>query len=159
MDYWVNKLWELHRTTMSGRNPARSGRDNRGRQGQTQGWGFHGGHGRGRLRGTPGRSTSSKKLEVKFHPHGIGREAQAVTYDTVKEAIVQHMQRSYKHRQDIAMSLRELKVKNLKTLMPVRWKSTERDASVSANEQTCMDIVYQAELERYLDQKESWNRI
>ena len=53
-----------------------------------------------------------------------------------KEAIVQHVQRSYKHGQDIAVSLRELKVKDLKTLMPARGQSTERDASANVNEQT-----------------------
>jgi len=72
----------------------------------------------------------------------------------VKEAIVQHVQRSYKHGQDIAVSLRELKVKDLKTLMPKRGQSAEEDTSANANEQTGMDIVYQAELERYLDCKQ-----
>ena len=57
------------------------GRDNRGGRGRNGGRGYHGGRGTGRYQGTRTFNTSSK-LEMKFYPHGIGRERQTVTYYT-----------------------------------------------------------------------------
>jgi hypothetical protein len=71
-----------------------SGRDNKGGQGRT-------GHGRGRFQGRQGRSTKSKKLDIKFFPHGVGRETQTVTYDTVKDHIVQYIQKLYEHGENV----------------------------------------------------------
>jgi hypothetical protein len=128
-----------------------SGRDTRGGRGQ----GNRGGHGRGRFQGRQGRSTNSKQLEVKFFPHGIGRESQTVTYETAKDHIVQHVQKTYKHRQGIAVSLRDLKQKDLLSLVPTREQSTGTYPVTMSNEQAGMDIMYQAELERYLEQKDT----
>jgi hypothetical protein len=101
-------------------------------------------------------STSSTKLEMKFFPHGIGRDRQTVTYDTAKDSIVQFVQKTYNNGQDIAISLRDLTIKDLSTLQPVRGQaSSSEDAAKKANEQAGMDILYQAELERYLDRKTS----
>ena len=44
---------------------------------------------------------------MKFQPHGIGRDRQTVTFDTVKDHIIQVVQKSYKHGLDIAKTLRE----------------------------------------------------
>lgn len=68
-----------------------------------------------------------KQLEMKFFPHGIGRDKQAVTYDTVRDHIVQFVQKTYKNGQDIAVSLRDDKVKDLSTLAPVRGQSLSTD--------------------------------
>mgnify|MGYP002176679840 FL=1 len=92
---------------------------------------------------------------MKFFPHGIGRERQTVTYETVKEHIVQYVQKTYKCGQDIAVSLRDLQKKDLTPNAPVRGISSETDANANAREQAGMDIVYQAELERYLDRKDT----
>ena len=91
---------------------------------------------------------------MKFYPHGIGRERQTVTYDTVKDHLVQTVQKNFKHRQDIAISLRALLKKDLTKLMPVRLDSTASDDASRKQEQQGIDIVYQAELERYLDRKD-----
>jgi hypothetical protein len=56
---------------------------------------------------------NSKQLEIKFFPHGIGRETQTVTYHTVKDHILQFVQKTYKHGQAIAVSLRNLKQNDL----------------------------------------------
>jgi hypothetical protein len=92
---------------------------------------------------------------MKFYLHGIGRETQTVTYDTVKDHIVQYIQKKYKNRQDIAVSLRDLKKKDLDPLMPTRGQSTETDAVANTKEQAGMDIMYQAKLERYLYRKDT----
>jgi hypothetical protein len=60
---------------------------------------------------------------MKFFPHGIGRDKQAVTYDTVRDHIVQYVQKTYEHGQDIAVSLRDLTKKELSSLTPERGQS------------------------------------
>ena len=92
---------------------------------------------------------------MEFFPHGIGREIQTVTYDTVKEEIVQFVQKTYKHGQDITVSLRDGTKKDLTPLIPVRRQSTATDPAARTSEQTGMDIMYQAELERYLERKDT----
>ncbi len=84
---------------------------------------------------------------MKFFPHGIGRERRTVTYQTVKEHIVQYVQKTYKCGQDIAVSLRDLQKKDLTPNAPMRGISSETDANANTREQAGMDIIYQAELE------------
>ena len=140
---------------MSGRFTPR-GRDNRGGRGRYGGRDIRGGRGRGRFQGRQGRNTAApKKLEMKFFPHGIGRETQSVTYDTVKDAIVSYVQRTYKHGQDIAMSLRDLSKMDLTTLAPIRGQSEATETQENQMEQQGLDIMYQAKLEKYLDRKDT----
>ena len=61
--------------------------------------------------------------------------------------------KSYNNGQDIAKSLRDLAIKDLSPLLPIRGQASSTDATIQANEQAGMDILYQAELERYLDRK------
>jgi hypothetical protein len=129
-------------------------RDNIGGRGRG-GRGFRGGRGRGRFQGNKSMSTRSTRLVMKFFPHGIGRDRQTVTYDTVKDNIVQFVQKTYNNGQDIAISLRDLTIKDFSPLQPVRGQALSADAAKKANEQAGMDILYQAELERYLDRKAS----
>ena len=84
---------------------------------------------------------------MKFFPHGIGRDRQTVTYDTVKDHIVQYVQKTYNQGQDIAISLRDLAIKDLDPQQPRRGQATSTDAAEKTNEQAGMDILYQAELE------------
>ena len=128
-------------------------RGGRGREGR----GYRGGRGSGRFQGRRSWSTptSSKQPEMKFYPHGIGRERQAVTYDTVKDHIVSYVQKTYKNGQDTAVSLRDLRKKDLNLLQPKRGASVEADSTEQQQEQAGMDIMYQAELERYLDRKDT----
>jgi hypothetical protein len=68
---------------------------------------------------------------------------------------VQYMQKTCKHGQDIAVSLRDLKQKDLQSLVPAIGQSTGTYPVANSNEQTGMDIMYQAELERYLERKDT----
>ena len=72
---------------------------------------------------------------MKFFPHGIGRDRQTVTYDTVKDHIVQYVQKTYNNGQDIAISLRDLVVKDLSPLVPRREQATSTDGADKANKQ------------------------
>jgi hypothetical protein len=65
------------------------------------------------------------------------------------------MQKTNKHQEDIAISLQDLKKKDLNSLMPQRDQSEETDAVMKNKEQSDMDIRYQAELERYLEWKDT----
>ena len=131
-------------------------RGGRGRGGQARGSNGQG-RGRGRSRGTGagGRSTPSKTPEMKFTPHGIGRDKQTVTFDTVKDHIVQTVQKNYKHGQDIAKSLRDEQKINLDARRPMRVVSIDTDDEVRSMEQTGHDIMFQEELKRYLERKEN----
>jgi hypothetical protein len=79
---------------------------------------------------------------MKFFPHGIGRDTQTVTYDTVKEHIVQYVQKTYKNGQDIAVSLRDLEKKDLESLVPKRGISQADTPAKSLSEQSGLDIQY-----------------
>ncbi len=82
-------------------------RGGRGREGGRDGRGNRGGRGiGGRFQGRRNWSKSSKQPEMKFFPHGIGRERQTVSFDTVKDHIVQYVQKTYMHGQDTAVSIR-----------------------------------------------------
>ena len=87
---------------------------------------------------------------MKFYPHGIGRERQTVTYETVKDHITQYVQKMYKEGQDIAKSLRELVKVDLTNEKPVRqmWQET---GDKKQAEQDGLDINYQEKLKMYLE--------
>jgi hypothetical protein len=72
--------------------------------------GRHGGN-RGRVSQYGKRKSqtgSSKTPEMKFVPHRIGKERQTVTYQMVKEYIIQLGQKTYKNGKDVADSLRKM---------------------------------------------------
>ena len=74
----------------------------------------------------------------------------------VKMHIEQYMQKMYKHGQDIAESLRELQKKDLSGEMPVRQMSTyvkEDEERVRKIEQEGYDVLYTAEVQNYMDRK------
>jgi hypothetical protein len=73
-----------------------------------------GNRGRGSKNGKPKSHTrSSKTPEMKFVPHGIGKERQTVTYQTVKEYIIQLVQKTHKNGKDVANSLRKMEKINM----------------------------------------------
>jgi hypothetical protein len=65
--------------------------------------------------------------QMKFLPHGIGRDRQAVSYDTVKDHIVQYVQKTYKNGQDAAVSIRNLMVMDLTPHVPTRGAANAAD--------------------------------
>jgi hypothetical protein len=91
---------------------------------------------------------------MKFYSHGIGREGQAVSYNTVKDHIVQQVQKNYINGQDAAVSIRNLKTKDLSSQEPKRGQANESDTTLNQMKQAGMGILYQAELERYLERKD-----
>jgi hypothetical protein len=92
---------------------------------------------------------------MKFFPHGIARDQQAVSKDYVNYHIVQFIQKTYKNGQDTAVPIRDLTVMDSTSHAPSRAIATATDSTVNQNEQTGIDILYQAKLERYLDRKDT----
>jgi hypothetical protein len=101
-----------------------SGRSTGQRSGRSSGRSYAG-RGRGRTsgRGRSGGSQGSSKNQqeiIKFIPHGLGRQQQVSTYDTVKEAIILQVQKTYFNGQDTAKSLRDLVKLDIHATPPIR---------------------------------------
>jgi hypothetical protein len=142
--------------------PVNMGRDYvRGGRGRER-RGYRGGRGNGRFSGRfrgkrswNSTSSSTKQPEMKVFPHGIGRDQQAVSYDTVKGHIVQYVQKTYRNGQDAAVSIRNLVVMDLTPHEPTRGISRDVEATANLKAQAGKDIIYQADLERYLERKDT----
>jgi hypothetical protein len=136
-------------------NPRGSGR------GYTQGGRGRGQSSYGRGRGTFGGQTStfskSKNLkrELKFSPHQYQGKTQTATYGTTEDAIIQHIQKSYKGGQEVNKSLEDMTAVDLMNVEPTRSISSEMDPAAKVVDQAGLDIKYQEELQRHLDQKDA----
>jgi hypothetical protein len=95
---------------------------------------------------------------MKFFPHGIGRDQQAVSYDTVKDHIVQYVQKTYRNGQDAVVSIRNLAVMDLTPHEPTRRISRDVDTTANLKAQAGKDIMYQAKLEIILKERIRWSR-
>ena len=91
---------------------------------------------------------------MKFHPHGVGRDRQTVTFNKVKERIEMKIQKEYEFGRDMAESLREMKLVDLTVLAPELGESTEPDPVKRAREEKSMDIIFQQRTARYLKRVE-----
>jgi hypothetical protein len=103
--------------------------------------------------GKPRNNTgSSKTPEMKFVPHGIGKDRQTVTYQTVKDYIIQLVQKSFRNGKDVADSLRKMQkidmTKNMPTRKISRATGTDKDL-----EQEGFDMLYKAEIDIYTKRK------
>jgi hypothetical protein len=83
----------------------------RGGRGQ-EGQGYPGGRGTGRFQGR--RNWNSTSFEKEIFPHGIGRERQAVSYDTVQDHSVKYVQKTYRNGQAPFLCRTATRSKNIK---------------------------------------------
>ena len=86
--------------------------------GRGRGRSRYGGRGRGRFNANSKKPSTTK--EYKFYPHTVGSQQQSVTYDTVKDHIIQYVQKTYKNGIDIAELLEKEVLKDLTPLEPTR---------------------------------------
>jgi hypothetical protein len=103
--------------------------------------------------GKPRSNTGSNKTpKLNFVPHGIGKVRQTVTYQTVKDYIIQLVQKSFRNGKDVADSLRKMEkidmTKNMPTTKISRATGTEK-----AMEQEGYDMLYKAEIDIYNKRK------
>jgi hypothetical protein len=116
--------------------------------------GSNGGRGAGG-RWTPrgGRtSTNSNQAEMKFAPHVQGKP-QSATYATVKDAIVQNVQKNFRDGHDVARSLEELQVIDLAQEEPQREMSKKENPDEKSTDKDGFNIKYQEELRQFMERK------
>ena len=133
-------------------------RDQQGR-GQGRFGGRRGGRaGRGGGRGHQGPrgnyTPAAKQQEKIFAPHVQGK-AQAATYATVKDAIIQYIQKNYRDGNDVAQSLKDGKAYDLSSEQPERQLSENEVIADAAREQAGLDIKYQEELRQFVIRKDN----
>jgi hypothetical protein len=91
---------------------------------------------------------------MKFIPHRIGKEAgQTATYQTVKDYIIQLVQKSFRNGKDVADSIREMDRIDMASKIPVRRLLGATNADDRATEQEGYDILYKAEIGMYTKRK------
>jgi hypothetical protein len=124
----------------------------RGRDG-SQGQG-RGGQGRGSQDNKLKTYTASSKApEMKFIRHVIGKEGrQTATYQTVKDYIIQLVQKSFRNGKDVADSIRKMDRINMTSKIPIRLSGVT-NADDRATEQEGYDILYKAEVDMYTKRK------
>jgi hypothetical protein len=97
---------------------------------------------------------SSKAQEMRFISHRIGKEVrQTATYQTVKDYIIQLVQKSFRNGKDVADSIRKMERINVTSKIPVRRLSRAMDADDRATEKEGYDILYKAEIDMYTKRK------
>ena len=96
----------------------------------------------------------NSERELKFSPQSTAYRGRFATNATVKEHVIQEIQKKYKNGSDVAKSLRDGNLIDIKGLKPIRSVSLNPDAMQRSIEQGGFDIDYQEELRRYLDRKE-----
>ena len=92
--------------------------------------------------------------EMKFHPHGVGKDRQTVTFSKVQERIEIKVQKEYKYGKDIAESIREMQQIDLSPLTPEMGESNELDPAKRAREEKALEIVFQQRMSRFLKRVE-----
>jgi hypothetical protein len=98
---------------------------------------------------------SNKTPVMKFVPQGIGKDRQTVTYQTVKDYIIQLVQKSFRNGKDVADSLRQLRRMqkiDMTTNMPTR-KLSRATGTDKDMEQEGYDMLYKAEIDIYTKRK------
>jgi hypothetical protein len=121
---------------------------------QPGGGGRDGSQGQGR--GGRGRGSQDNKpaLEMKFILHGIGKEVwQTATYQTVKDYIIQLVQKSFRNGKDVADSIRKMDRIDMTSKIPVTRLLGATNADDRATEQEGYDILYKAEIDMYTKRK------
>ena len=117
---------------------------NRGRGRFQSARGGRGGRGHGRRFQAPTPRTqnlNTKPVELKFAPHVHGKGQQA-TYATVKDAIIQFVQKTFKDGMDVAQSLEDGKAIDLIPDKPKRKISEQTDEQKATLEQEEFDMDF-----------------
>jgi hypothetical protein len=91
---------------------------------------------------------------MKFIPHRIGKEVrQTATYQTVKDCIIQLVQKSFRNGKDVADSIRKKDRIDMTSKIPIRRLSGATNADNRATKQEGYDILYKAEIDMYTKRK------
>ena len=135
-----------------------------GRDQQTRGRGRFQGRGGGRgggrryqgPRGGSARSssTTTQPKVIMFAPQSQGKP-QTATFGTVKDAVLQHILKTFKDGQDVTKSIETGVVVDLLTQAPNRQISANADPDKAKIEQDGYNILYEAQIKRFFDREDS----
>jgi hypothetical protein len=91
---------------------------------------------------------------MKFIPHGIGKEVRhTATYQTVKDYIIQLVQKSFRNGKDVTDSIRKMDRIDMTSKIPIRRISGATNADDRVTEQEGYNILYKAEIDMYMKRK------
>ena len=140
-----------------------NGRNNRNNTGKDRQ-----GKGSGRSNSNSGRgsTTETRKQTMEFTPHIAGKH-QTVTYDTVKEHILQEIQKDLKNGSDLAVNLRNNNDIGIPINKPRRQivkinsergkKATEEEIADARIEQEGNDMEYTIDLKEWKSRQNTYN--
>jgi hypothetical protein len=114
-----------------------------------------GGQGRGSRDNRPKTYNASSKAPVmKFLPNRIGKEVwQTATYQTIKDYIIQLVQKSFRNGKDVTDSIRKMDRIDMTSKIPIRRISGATNADNRVTEQEGYDILYKTEIDMYTKRK------
>jgi hypothetical protein len=91
---------------------------------------------------------------MKYILHGIGKEVQqTATYQTVKDYIIQLVQKSFRNGKDVPDSIRKMDRIDMTSKIPIRMISGAMNADNRFTEQEGYEILYKAEIDMYTKRK------
>ena len=130
------------------------GRGGRGNQGQS------GGRGRGgnKKQETKPNKPTYKTSEMKFSPYGAAHGKSPTTFETVKDHIINTIQKSYKHGQDIADSLINMEEMDMEDNEP-QMGTADSEGTTPAQlrtKQKAMEVKYQIDYTRFCERQEAY---
>jgi hypothetical protein len=96
------------------------------------------------------KNKTTIQIEYKFTPHTTSKIRRA-TFSTVKDHLVNKIQRDFKGGKDIADSLIAMQKVDLSQYMPIMQTSTKKDDTARANEQKQFDMIYRAKIEKFIE--------
>ena len=123
------------------------GRDNDRRSGRSR-YNSRGGRGYGRSNSHNSQGKAPKELVLKFSPQTPGKGIYA-PYATVKEAIVRTIQKQSAAHQDVAKSLKDMKLVDLAKEKPKQQLSKKTDPDANEIEQKALTLIYADEMKVY----------
>jgi hypothetical protein len=98
------------------------------------------------------KNKTTTQVEYKFTPHTTSKTRRA-TFSTVKDHLVNKIQRDFKGSKDIADSLIAMQKVDLSQYMPTMQTSTKKDNTAQANEQKQFDIIFRAKIEKFIERE------
>jgi hypothetical protein len=113
------------------------------------------GGGRSNERTTDTISKKSAERELKFAPVSNQGKNSVATYATTRDAVIQHIRRTYTGGIDVGESIEAMKMVDLTVEEPTRTLTTETDAARMLVDQKGLDMKYQARLTRHLDREDA----
>jgi hypothetical protein len=98
------------------------------------------------------KNKTSAQIEYKFTPHTTSKSRRA-TFSTVKDHLVNKIQRDFKGGKDIADSLIAMEKVDLSQYRPTLETSILGSDSARANEQKQFDMIFRAKIEKFIEQE------